>query len=50
MARALGKYAGALLEVIHLFKYHGNVSAGEARGADDRPGQITIPLQLENTR
>ncbi len=32
MARALGKYAGALLEVIHLFKYHGNVSAGETLG------------------
>ena len=32
MARALGKYEGSLLDVIHLFKYHGNVSAGEALG------------------
>jgi len=32
MARALGKYDGTLLDVIHLFKYHGNVSAGEALG------------------
>jgi len=32
MARALGKYEGALLDTIHLFKYHGKISAGEALG------------------
>ncbi|MBW2649052.1 MAG: ComF family protein, partial [Deltaproteobacteria bacterium] len=32
MARALGKYEGALLDTIHLFKYHGKVSVGEALG------------------
>lgn len=32
VARALGKYEEALLDVIHLFKYHGKVSAGEALG------------------
>ncbi len=32
MARALGKYEGALLDTIHLFKYNGKVSIGEALG------------------
>jgi len=32
MARALGSYEKTLLDVIHLFKYHGRVSIGEALG------------------
>ena len=32
MARAMGKYEETLLEIIHLFKYHGKVSVGEALG------------------
>ena len=32
MARSLGIYEGALLDAIHLFKYHGKISVGEALG------------------
>jgi len=32
MARALGKYEETLLDVIHLFKYHGKISVGETLG------------------
>lgn len=32
MARAVGKYDAALLDAIHLFKYHGKISAGKALG------------------
>ncbi|MDO9515545.1 MAG: ComF family protein [Syntrophales bacterium] len=32
VARSLGVYEGALLDVIHLFKYHGKISVGEALG------------------
>ncbi len=32
MARSLGKYEAALLDTIHLFKYHGKISAGEDMG------------------
>lgn len=32
MARSLGKYEAAMLDTIHLFKYHGKISAGEALG------------------
>ena len=32
MARALGKYEETLLDAIHLFKYHGKISVGEALG------------------
>ncbi len=32
VARSLGIYEGALLDAIHLFKYHGKISVGEALG------------------
>jgi len=32
VARSLGVYEGALLDAIHLFKYHGRISVGEALG------------------
>jgi len=32
MARSWGRYEGALLDAIHLFKYHGHISVGEALG------------------
>ncbi|MBW2651418.1 MAG: hypothetical protein JRC66_10600, partial [Deltaproteobacteria bacterium] len=32
MARSLGKYEAALLDTIHLFKYHGKISVGEDMG------------------
>ncbi|MBN2539479.1 MAG: ComF family protein [Deltaproteobacteria bacterium] len=32
IARSLGKYEAALLDTIHLFKYHGKVSVGEDLG------------------
>lgn len=32
IARAWGRYEGVLLDAIHLFKYHGRISVGEALG------------------
>jgi ComF family protein len=32
VARSLGFYTGTLLDAIHLFKYHGKISTGEALG------------------
>ncbi|MBA7565907.1 hypothetical protein ES708_07593 [subsurface metagenome] len=32
MARSLGRYETTLLDAIHLFKYHGRISVGEALG------------------
>ena len=32
VARSLGAYEGTLLDAIHLFKYHGKISVGEALG------------------
>jgi len=62
MARALGSYEGALLDAIHLFKYHGKVSIGEAVGrmmakacydslaAGDYPLIIPVPLHPKKLR
>ncbi|HOO89559.1 MAG TPA: double zinc ribbon domain-containing protein, partial [Syntrophales bacterium] len=46
IARSLGKYETALLDAIHLFKYHGRISVGEALGrmmATDRYDSLEIP-------